>query len=159
MTGLSLRPMTPDEFVTWQEQLARDFAEDKVTAGAWPADGALDRARRFNAETLPQGLDTPRMLMLRAVLDDGTPVGQVWITFDHPRGAADCAFLYDIEVDAAHRGRGLGRALLEAAERTVREHGLPALELNVFGGNDRAIALYRSAGYAVTSQLMRKSLD
>ncbi len=35
---------------------------------------------------------------------------------------------------------------------------MPALELNVFGSNSGAIALYRSAGFAVATQQMRKEL-
>jgi RimJ/RimL family protein N-acetyltransferase len=45
------------------------------------------------------------------------------------------------------RRRGVGRALLEAAERWARETGVRKLELHVFPHNDAAIALYEQAGY------------
>ncbi|WP_380160797.1 GNAT family N-acetyltransferase [Kineococcus sp. R86509] len=157
MTGLTLRPMTPAEFEAWQDEVARAYADEQVTAGTWSAAEALERSRRTNAELLPQGSDTPRMLFLCAVVA-GTPVGRVWIGLDHPRGTADCAFLFDIELLDEHRGRGLGRELLLAAEEVVRQRGTAALELNVFGANTRAVRLYRSAGYTVTTQQMRKPL-
>ncbi|MFD0484423.1 GNAT family N-acetyltransferase [Kineococcus sp. GCM10028916] len=157
MTGLTLRPMTLAEFDAWQDETIRAYADEQVTAGTWSAAEALERSRRTNAELLPRGSDTPRMLFLRAVVA-GTPVGRVWIGLDHPRGTADCAYLFDIEVLDEHRGRGLGRELLRAAEEVVRQRGAAALELNVFGANTRAVHLYRSAGYTVTTQQMRRIL-
>lgn len=158
MTELTVRPMTPAEFVLWQEELSQAYADEQVAAGNWPAEGALERSRRENAESLPQGLNTPDMLVLNGVLADGTVIGRVWVALRHPRGVPDCAFLNDIEVVPEHRGQGLGRALLEAAERAVVAHGVGALALNVFGQNTTAQALYDSAGYQVTSRQMRKPL-
>ena len=50
-------------------------------------------------------------------------------------------------VDEAHRGRGIGKALLACAIDWARERGLPHVSLLVFPHNERAIALYRSAGF------------
>ena len=150
--------MTPAEFEAWQHLLARDYADEQVTAGNWQENGAFERAWAENEESLPQGLATPGMLLLMGVLPDGTTVGRVWVALEHPRGTPDCAFLNDIEVDAPYRGRGLGRALIEAAERAVVAHGVGALELSVFGDNASAVGLYSSAGYTVSRQLMRKRL-
>jgi GNAT superfamily N-acetyltransferase len=155
--ALTLRPMTSDEFEIWQEQVARAYAEEQVTAGTWAPEEALERSRATNAELLPQGRRTPRMLFLRAVVGD-VAVGRVWIGLDHPRGTADCAFLYDVELQEEQRGRGLGRELLRAAEDVVRDHGVNALALNVFAANSRAVHLYTAAGYTVTTQQMHKPL-
>ena len=80
------------------------------------------------------------------------------MSLDHPRGAPDVAFLYDIEVLETRRGSGFGRALLEAVEDAARQAGAAALELNVFGKNHTAISLYSSSGYDVVTQQMRKPL-
>ena len=69
----------------------------------------------------------------------------LWLGLSHPRGVPGCGFIYDIEVDEAHRRSGFGRALVAA-------------ELNVFGDNARAIRLYETSGYGVVTQQMRKSL-
>ncbi|RKN45528.1 GNAT family N-acetyltransferase [Micromonospora endolithica] len=158
MTDVTTRPLSPSEFDAWQDAVARGYADSQVAAGVWPADEALDRAVELNRTLLPHGLDTPGVLLLRGVRADGTPVGRLWISLTHPRGVSDCAFLFDIEVDAAFRGQGLGRALLGAAEAAVREHGITQLELNVFGDNAVAIGLYASAGYQVVTQQMRRRL-
>lgn len=146
--------MTETEFDSWQLTIAEEFAAEQVTAGRWAADGSVRRALESNSELLPQGLSTPRMLILRGFSADGEPVGRAWIGLDHPRGAPDMAFLYDIEVAEQRRGRGLGRALLEAVEDAVMDAGVHSLELNVFGHNRPAVALYDSAGYAVSTQQM-----
>ncbi len=51
-------------------------------------------------------------------------------------------------VAAGHRRRGIGRSLLEQAEKWAREVGVRKLELHVFPWNDPAIALYESFGFA-----------
>jgi ribosomal protein S18 acetylase RimI-like enzyme len=50
-------------------------------------------------------------------------------------------------ISSAFRGRGIGRALLEAAFEWARDHGVTTLSLLVFPHNARAVALYRSAGF------------
>jgi ribosomal protein S18 acetylase RimI-like enzyme len=157
VTAFGVRPMTREEFSRWQRASAEEFARHQVAAGTWAADDALERALASNSATLPAGIDTERMFFLRAVVDE-QPVGHAWIGLDHPRGAVDCAFLYDIEIDEPWRGRGYGRMLLAAVEEAVREAGIPSLELNVHGGNGTAISLYGSAGYTVVTQQMRKAL-
>lgn len=53
-----------------------------------------------------------------------------------------------LAVAAEAEGQGVGRALLEAAERWAREQGLGMLTLNVFAGNTRARKVYERLGYA-----------
>ncbi|MEU4160150.1 GNAT family N-acetyltransferase [Actinoplanes sp. NPDC026670] len=157
MTEVTVRQMTPTEFDRWQHDLATDYAGEQVTAGNWPAEGAYERAREETAARLPQGPATDGMLTLIGTVD-GEPVGRLWIGLAHPRGVPDCAFLYDIEVAAEHRGRGLGRGLLTAGEAAARDRGAHALELNVFGANPTANDLYRTSGYQAVTQQMRKDL-
>ncbi|GAA1760001.1 GNAT family N-acetyltransferase [Agromyces humatus] len=158
MTKVTVRAMTPAEFEQWQTTIAEEYAVEQIAAGLWQREGAVQRARDENARLLPHGLATARMLVLRGVDGDGEPVGRAWVGLDHPRGTPGVAFLYDIEVIETRRGSGLGRALLEAVEEATRQAGAVALELNVFGRNHTATALYRSSGYDVVTQQMRKSL-
>jgi GNAT superfamily N-acetyltransferase len=119
MSKLQVRAMTEAEFDEWRLTIARAYADERVKSGNWAPEEALGLALAGNANLLPQGLATEGMLLLTALRPDGAPVGRVWLGLEHPRGTADCAFLYDIEVDQPHRGQGYGRALLAAAEDAV----------------------------------------
>lgn len=78
--------------------------------------------------------------------EDGVVVGRLSLARDpHPasRHVADLGLL----VDAAHRRRGIGRALLEQAVVWATQSGVTKLELHVFPWNTPAIGLYESFGF------------
>ncbi|HEY0179672.1 MAG TPA: GNAT family N-acetyltransferase [Dokdonella sp.] len=63
------------------------------------------------------------------------------------RRTSPIARLYSIAVAADQRGRGLGAALLAAAERAARRRGGRALRLEVRVDNPAAQRLYERRGY------------
>lgn len=144
--------MSAAEYPAWKEQLATGFAAAIGPARGLAADEALKIAFAETEKLLPDGPDTEQQLIWVAVAD-GEPVGSLWIGMQ-----ARKPFVYSIEVSAAQRGKGYGRAIMLAAEEECRRRGHNELELNVFADNPSAIALYNSLGYAVTAQQMRKSL-
>lgn len=56
--------------------------------------------------------------------------------------------VHDIAVLPAHRARGVGQALLAAAERHAQERGCCKLTLEVLSGNARALRSYGQFGFA-----------
>lgn len=52
-----------------------------------------------------------------------------------------------ITVAASHRGRGVGRALMEAVEGWARAQGVTRMTLGVFAHNARGLRLYERMGY------------
>jgi ribosomal protein S18 acetylase RimI-like enzyme len=74
----------------------------------------------------------------------GRIAGYALVLF-RPNSAA--ARLYSIAVDPDLRGRGLGPALVDAAEEAALERDCVWLRLEVHENNARAIARYRKAGY------------
>jgi ribosomal protein S18 acetylase RimI-like enzyme len=56
------------------------------------------------------------------------------------------AYLYDIEVAEAHRRKGAGRLLIEAALRHLKTDGVTELWLGTDTDNEAAQALYRATG-------------
>lgn len=122
-------------------------AGDTPEAAARNADDSIGRA-------FPDGRPAGGHLVL-CVEDDGTRVGTLWVG-PQSREAADRWWVWDIVIDPAFRGRGLGRQAMLLAEAEARAHGAVELGLNVFGHNEVAIALYRSLGYEVSAMQMRK---
>ena len=59
----------------------------------------------------------------------------------------DCGHIGDIVVAPEARGRGVGRALLSAAERWAADRGYQLLTLNVFVQNRGPQALYEEVGF------------
>jgi GNAT superfamily N-acetyltransferase len=55
--------------------------------------------------------------------------------------------IHDLAVVPAYRARGVGRALLEAAERSARARGCVKLTLEVLENNRRARRIYEAAGF------------
>lgn len=68
-------------------------------------------------------------------------------------------FMDDLCVDQSCRGAHVGRALFEYAKRFAKENGCYDLTLNVWEGNDNAIAFYRKMGMFVKETQMEMILD
>jgi ribosomal-protein-alanine N-acetyltransferase len=79
-----------------------------------------------------------------AAVDSCGLLGKAVIFF---RGNSDVARLYSIAVSHNARGRGLGEALLAAAEQVVKKRGGRWLRLEVRQDNAGAIRLYERLGY------------
>jgi len=150
--------MTVSEFDTFRSNTTRGYANEQVRAGNWPAKGAEARAEAANSTLLPQGLDTPGTLLLMAENSEGTTIGHIWIVLEREADSGSGGWIYYIQIDPIHQGKGYGRALLRAAEEESARRGVTRLGLNVFGSNEIARSLYESSGYQVASTLMRKDL-
>ena len=108
------------------------------------------------AQLLPDGLASKDMHLFTAAVGDEA-VGIGWFEL-RQRASGVSAWIYDIRVDGARRGQGLGRGLLDALHDAARELGATSMTLNVFGDNPTAIRLYETSGYAVTAQQMKREL-
>ena len=54
---------------------------------------------------------------------------------------------FGVSIDRAYWGLGIGSALLQACIHCAKDAGYEQLELNVVSSNDRAIAMYKKAGF------------
>lgn len=77
--------------------------------------------------------------------DNGRLVGMVLCS----RVAPDVAHITQLCVAPSHRGRGLGKLLLNHAARKLRRSGTAAITLTVTESNQSAVSLYADAGFEV----------
>jgi [ribosomal protein S18]-alanine N-acetyltransferase len=112
-----------------------------------PALAALEQATfdydRMSPRQLRHHLGNPSAALLLAEDASGL-LGSALLLFR--RGSAQ-ARLYSLATAAAARGRGIGRALLAAAEQAAAARGASRLRLEVRRDNTAAVQLYESRGY------------
>lgn len=91
-------------------------------------------------------LQDPRTIFLVA-LDDGAPAGFV-LAYELPRrhGFNVTLIVYEVEVDAAYRRRGIARRLLQELEQIARGRGIEEAFVLTEPDNLAANRLYESAG-------------
>ncbi|MGW2560680.1 GNAT family N-acetyltransferase [Streptomyces sp. NPDC001514] len=147
--GVEGRPMTEGEFQEWLTAAVENYTREWVARGV-PHDQARAKSEADHRNLLPDGFAT-RGAWLNVLVADGTVVGHVWVAEREVRPGEQGAYVYDVEVAEAHRGRGYGRALMLLAERVaLAEAGVSLLGLHVFAGNTPALGLYESLGYRTT---------
>jgi ribosomal protein S18 acetylase RimI-like enzyme len=143
--------MTEAEFGPWLDKGREDYARNWIARGV-PEAEARAKSERDHAVLLPDGPATPDMLF--SVLEhEGTSVGTLWLALRD-----EGAFVFDVEADAAHRGKGHGRTLMLLAEAQAIAAGKRTIGLNVFAGNTPAERLYESLGYETTQYSLYKQL-
>lgn len=158
MAGLHIRPATPTDRAALDEQaqllnLYEDpFAGDRRGERTGGVD-AVDQLHRTIAEK--------GGTLLVAELD-GVVVGHMAMWFERMppfvrEELRDIAYLGDLFVRAAHRGHGIGAALIAEAERLARDRGVRRIMLGVITGNP-AEAAYRRLGYRAYALEMVKDL-
>jgi len=155
---IRLTPMTPPEFDAFWERAIPEYAEEKVRAGNWLADGALEQAFGAFRELLPNGLATPGNHLFSIELSaTGQTAGLIWLA-EERSGAPPTGAIFELYVEEGFRRRGIARQAMLAIEPIARQFGLQSLRLHVFGHNAPARALYESLGYGVTNVNMAKPL-
>ncbi len=71
---------------------------------------------------------------------------------------AEHGYVSDLVVSAKHRGRGIGRALLRAAEARARQAGAQSLRVSVKASNTIALSLYSAEGFENSEIYLEKRL-
>ena len=117
---------------------------------ALPFSGGLPAKHRDRVERQDRG----EALYLLALLGDRI-IGHLLLKWNGPHSAdirrlvASCAEIEDFVVAPGLRGRGVGGALLDAADTHSRERGVTRIGLSVGLENPSARAIYEHRGYVV----------
>ncbi|MEU5905445.1 GNAT family N-acetyltransferase [Micromonospora sp. NPDC047527] len=157
---VTLTPLSEQELARLRDPLERAYAEDLAAHQGMSPQAARERSADQLRQLLPAGAATEGVLLRMARVGD-TEVGWIWVTLPGAAGATDVtrAWIHNIEVQPAHRGRGYARRMIQLMEAELARLGVPELGLNVFGTNTVAIGLYQSLGFQVTAQQMAKRID
>ena len=128
----------------------RDAAELVMLLDAYardPMGGGAPLNEDVRDAVVPGLAATPGAFSLIARLDS-EPVGlaNCFIGFS-TFAARPLVNVHDMGVMPGRRGRGVGRALLQAVEDEARKRGACKITLEVLSGNERAKALYLALGY------------
>lgn len=87
-------------------------------------------------------------LLLVAVSENSQVIGTVIAGYDGVRG-----WVHHLAVHPDTRRKGVGRALMLAAEERLAKLGCPKLNLQVRATNASTVSFYRALGYAVEDRV------
>lgn len=119
-------------------------------------------AVKFSAGDLALLLQDPTSPVFLAEDESGVVLGHCFCQLQQRTDPifTDVRTLYidDICVDEAARGTGVGRTLYDHAINYARQSGCYNVTLNVWVGNEAALAFYRHQGMSVQRMTMEKIL-
>jgi diamine N-acetyltransferase len=147
-SAVRLRPAAPQDAVTIAALAVQVFLDTYATGGVRP-DLAREAFAEYSAAAFAARLGEPARRFLLAEEGSGL-LGFAELLLSPlpaPVGVVTGAELVRLYVQPALQGRGVGRDLLRAAERTAASGGLPTLWLTAWEGNHRAAKFYAANGY------------
>ncbi len=157
MPEVLLVPMDRDRYDTFICDVIGRYAREIEEAGYADRESALEKSTSDTLGVVPRGFDTPaHHFYVIKDLETMEELGELWIKLEEePRRSV---FIYSLFLREEHRGKGYGKATMARLDDLARRLGAEAINLHVFGLNERAIRLYRSCGYVVRSMNMGKEL-
>jgi ribosomal protein S18 acetylase RimI-like enzyme len=104
-------------------------------------------ASATDLNTLTRIVESPATRLLVARDPDGAIVGTLTLALFHiPTGTR--AWIEDVVVDSAQRGRGVGQALVRSALALAREAGATTVDLTSRPEREAANVMYERIGFA-----------
>jgi GNAT superfamily N-acetyltransferase len=145
MGDLVIRRLGPDEW-----ELLRRLRLDALQESPAAFLSTYEREVAFDEERWRSRLETSAYFVAAT---DGTEIGMVCaVRHAEPADDRPTMELVSMWVAPDHRRRGAGAQLVEKVLDYAREQGEPLVGLWVAGGNERAEALYRAAGFERTGE-------
>lgn len=90
-------------------------------------------------------------------VSSGVPVGMISYVVSERTKSRHVANIYSVYVAPEHRGRGVGKLLLESAISAIRKHGgVLKVKLDVNPEMRAAVALYEGAGFMVVGRARKE---
>jgi len=139
-------PSSPPPAYRLREFALADY--DPVLA-LWRACEGIGLSESDTREAIAAFLVRNPSLSLVALDKDGVIVGAVLGGHDGRRG-----YLHHLAVAPAHRGRGLGRQLVDETLARLRRHGIPKCSIFLYAHNAAGRAFWLREGWAPREDLV-----
>ncbi len=152
--GFTVRPFTE------ADRAAVLALAERLTEGVAPwleHDAVLTAARDWLAGSM-DGVGPDSSVFVAVTVTDDC-VGVVSVTRHRHFTGEDYAYIGELAVAAHQEGRGVGRALVAAAEHWARERGYRMVALETGAENQRARCFYARQGYGEESVRLVKILE
>jgi ribosomal protein S18 acetylase RimI-like enzyme len=156
-------PLPPGyQLVAWRPELLADHAEAKyhsflgeVDADVFSCFGEPHGCHRLMEEICQRDGFLPEATWLAAYNRSPDDRWEFCGTIQGIRASHKYGGIQNVGVTPAHRGQGLGTALVYAALSGFQQAGLPRAYLEVTAQNDRAVRLYKRLGFCRTKTLYK----
>ena len=149
-------------WVPWNRNTLERHADVKhgsfcgeLDARVFPSLGDADGCRKLMVEIARQKSFLPQATWLIAYLEDVTGVPVDCGTIQGIARSRIMGAVQNVGVVPAHRGLGLGRALVLKALQGFRDAGLRRVYLEVTAENRPAVELYRSVGFRLMRSMYK----
>ncbi len=151
MGSISVRPLEAKDATAWAA----------MRAALWLEAEAADLQREVAAFVASIALPTPMAVF---VAEDERPIGFLELSvraYSNGCDAMPVPFVEGWFVDASARGRGVGRALIRAAEDWSREHGYVEIGSDTEIWNEDSLRAHQKCGFEETERVicLRKCLS
>lgn len=147
--------------VPWRGDCLADHAEakyqsfrDEIDADVFECLGELAGCYRLMEEISQREGFLAEATWLATYGGSGGPI-ECCGTIQGLRASHKYGSIQNVGVTPAHRGRGLGTALVAAALIGFQQAGLPRARLEVTAQNNRAVRLYKRLGFRRTKTLFK----
>jgi GNAT superfamily N-acetyltransferase len=134
---------------THEQSIEADRADPAVVAGPY-VDDLLARRRKETVEILVAEIEARVVGWIGIVAE--------YTSEDILEQHREFAYITDLIVLEAYRGRGVGRRLLEAAEAYAASKGAKRLKVGVLAANGDAHRVYAAAGFRDYEVILAKEI-
>jgi GNAT superfamily N-acetyltransferase len=146
--------------LAWNSELLHAHAlakhhsfRNEIDADVFSCLGELEGCERLMSEISLKDGFLPEATWLAAYVEDVEV--EYCGTIQGVAATKNYGAIQNVGITPAHRGRGLGTALISAALMGFQQVGLPRAFLEVTAQNDRAVKLYKHLGFRRTKTLFK----